>query len=201
MPSKLPQLKTVTISLPRIYITDDRQYTVKLTQPVTILSFIASVLAYTTTNQVIADIVGLNAAVVDLTAATAAYQGGLFNSISQAIDFTVVEARLTQGDADTGLLPPSLTDSDTQDIIDTVASTLAINNHKAVAQLIAKKSLIESSGEVSIVEVALEALLAGHLTFEQHIITRSPADSVQGVENVTSIITDALQNGINAFAS
>jgi hypothetical protein len=174
----------------------------KFFQPTVILSLISSVVAYTTVDQVITDIITLNNAVVDLDAAVQAYQGGLLSAVAPGISFVVVEARLTKGDADTALLPPStLSDSDTQDIIDTVASTLAINNPKAVSDLIAKKPLFDAAGASPIIELGLQALLAGHLSFAQQILNRSPADKYQGVENVANIITVALQNGINTFAT
>lgn len=173
----------------------------KFTPSTIILSLVSSVIALTSVDQVINDIINLNSAVVDLTAATAAYQGGLFDSIPQGFDFIVVEARLTQGDTDSGLLPPALSESDTQDLIDTVASTLAINNPKAVQTLKSKKALIDASHETAVVELGLQALLAGHLDFTQHIVSRSPASKIQAVRDVANIITVALQGGINTFAS
>lgn len=173
----------------------------RLTKSITILSIISSAIAVTNINTVINDIINLNAAVVDLTAATQAYQGGLLSAVSPAISFVVVEARLTLGVTDSGLLPSSISDSDTQDLIDTVASTLAINNPKAVSVLKSKKALFDASGQSPTVELGLQALLAGHLTFENNILQRCPADKVQGVQNVADIITRALQDGINTFAS
>lgn len=176
--------------------------TMKFIQPTIILSLISSAIAYTTMSQVIDDVISLNSAVVDLTAAVAAYQGGLFTAISPAISFVVVEARLTKGVTDTRLLPPStLSESDTQDLIDTVASTLAINNPKAVAGLKAKKALIDASYQTSIVKIALQTLLSGHLQFEEQIVQRSPASKVAGVQAVADIITVALQDGINTFST
>lgn len=174
----------------------------KFSRPAIFLSLISSAVAYTDISQVIDDVVSLNSAVVDLTAAVEAYQGGLFSAISPAINFVIVEARLTKGVTDTHLLPPTtLSEGDTQDLIDTVASTLAINNPKAVAQLKAKKALIDASYQTSIVELGLQALLKGHLDFEQQIVQRSPASKVKGVRDVADIITVALQDGINTFAT
>lgn len=174
----------------------------KFIRPTIILTLISSVIAYTDVSQIISDIISLNSAVVDLTAAVAAYQGGLFSAISPAINFAIVEARLTKGDTDSHLLPPStLSESDAQDLIDTVASTLAINNPKAVQQLKAKKALIDASYQTSIVELGLQALLQGHLDFSQQVINRSPPSKLQAIQDVVNIITVALQDGVNTFAS
>lgn len=172
----------------------------KFSQPTVFFSVFSSVIAYTSIAQVNSDIVNLDNAVQQLTAAVAAYNGGLFSEVPEAISFVVVEARLTQGDVDSGSLPPSLSESDTQNFINLVANTLAIDNPKAVKELEAKKALIEASNQQSIVEAGLKALLAGHLDFTENIVERSPPSKVQGVEDVANIITVALQDGINAFA-
>ena len=160
-----------------------------------------STLAYTTVNQVIADIIALDAQVKILTASVTTYTGGIINAVPPAIDFVSVEARLSKADVDGRLLSPStLSVADTQDIVNTVASTLAVDNPAAVDELKQKKAVIVASGGGLIVQAALRALLAGHLELTNSITTRTPASELASVQRVADIITVALEDGINSFS-
>lgn len=158
-------------------------------------------LAYTTVSQVETDIVNLDNAVKQLTASTAAYTGGVL--LVQGIDFTIVEAKLTQGNADVTQLPPGqLSVSDTQSLVDLVASTLAIDNPRAVKTLKSKKQLIDAvPGQMLIVREGLQTLLDGHLYFSNQVLQRTPPAQLAEVQYYVDVISDALQDGVNAFSS
>ena len=157
-------------------------------------------LAYTTVDQVNSDIVTLDDSVKDLTASTIAYNGGLLSAINPGINFVPVEAELTKGVVDARSLPPdTLSVADTQRLVNTVSTTLAVDNPEAVKQLKLKKDLIEASGGSPIVKTGLQALLKEHLDFSASIIQRSPQSELEDVQSVVDIITMALQDGINTF--
>lgn len=149
---------------------------------------------------IVPDIINLDDAVRDLTAAVSAYTGGIL--LSSGIDFLNVTARLSKANIDISSLPQQDFElASIHELEDVVKVTLAIDNPKAVNELVSKKALIEQVPlQGGVVKTGLETLLAGHLQFTQQALDRTPESEVKGVQDVANIITNALQKGVAEFS-
>lgn len=140
-------------------------------------------------------------AVLNLTAATQAYQGGFVQQLPLAIDFVPVHLATREGFYDSLLLPQNLTDADALLLIEHVNKTLSVDNPKAVKVLESKKSLFDSELSTPLIKAGLQLLLSDHLSFSDEVAKRIPAGLQADGQEVIDVITVALEDGVKTFSS
>lgn len=153
----------------------------------------------TTITTVEKDVTAIDTGVKALIAATSAYTGGLAGSAPMLADLGAVYTALYKGVIDSGLLPPSISSTDSFALINLVNSTLAIDNPIAIDTLISKKAYFQEQGLDGVIVGAIELLKAGHDAFSANVLERVPADAVEPAMEVVEVIDEALQKGIDAF--
>lgn len=154
-----------------------------------------------TVPQVLADIKALDADVQHLTAAVAAYNGGLLGQTPLLADLTQVHLATRKGYTDAAALPPTtLSAADAERIIDLVKRTLAVDNPKAVDVLETKKRYFEQTKTTRVVKGGLETLLDDHLDFSREVLRRTPVELMARAQEVVDVISEALEGGIEYYS-
>lgn len=174
----------------------------KLSSITALLLSSTRILAATTVTQVDADIITLDNSVKALITSVQNYNGGLLTGTGISLNLGIVIANTAKGGADANALPSTtLSNADAYSIINTVKQTLDIDNPAAVDALIVKKSYFQKSLQDGLVQGSLKVLLSEHLYFANAILKRTPAEALGDANMAVDIISNALQRGIDEFAT
>lgn len=175
---------------------------IKLSSIAALLLAPTQILAATTVAQVNADIVTLDNSVKTLTTSVQNYHGGLLNETGITLNLALVAANTAKGGTDANALPSTtLSNNEACSVISTVKQTLDIDNPAAVDALIAKKAFFQQSLQDGLVQAGLKLLLSEHLYFSDAILERTPLGALGGANEAVDVISNALQRGINEFAT
>lgn len=149
--------------------------------------------AYTSVSTVLDDITSIHDNVNVLTAAVAAYQGGLLGQTPLLAKLTVVQAATGKGATDANGLPSKLSYTDSETIINYVNQTLSVGNPAAVKTLESKEAYFQATGTAGVVADGLKILLSEHLAFSNAVGERIPQELVADANEVVDVITNALE--------
>jgi hypothetical protein len=148
---------------------------------------------------IVADIQSIDTSVNALHTATANWDGGILGLLSITADLLAVHLTNRNTYVD-GLLTSNFNSADSASI-NVPWATLATDITSAVQVIIAKKPQFAALGQTVVVESSLQLLKSDHDTLSALLIGKISADAVPKFQASVTKIDNAIQSGINAFAS
>lgn len=128
-----------------------------------------------------------------------AYHGGLVPLLPLALQVTKVDLNTKKAGNANEQLPDPLSHEQSETLVSTINSTLAVVNPKAVNKLKTKKKFTQPLGVDPLIQAFLQMLLDDHLRFSNAILSRTMPEDVAMTNVPMDVISNALQSGVGFF--
>ncbi|KAL3419447.1 hypothetical protein PVAG01_09669 [Phlyctema vagabunda] len=161
---------------------------------------IAAPLSLVTPDTLINDIGMIDKGVLSLTGHLQTYQGGLLGSAPILADITAIHLANRKGLLDANIATPA-NSVDSNRVVDYTFATVGVDIPNSVEVLKGKKAAFDAAGLTTLVEAGLVLLKYDHDTFSAALLAKISSDALPRGQVVVKQIDDALQNGLDYYAS
>jgi hypothetical protein len=151
-------------------------------------------------NTIITDLQGIDTTVNALHASTTDWDGGIPGLVPITAGIAAVHVANRKAYAD-ALLAPQFDSADSNTIVNFLFATVVVDIPSAVQETIARKPQFAADGQTAVVESSLKLLKNDHDTLSAILLEKTSANAVARAGTAVKIIDDAIQSGIDAFAS